>query len=74
MKKNSLFLILALSYFIFSLALSIISPFFPAYAESKNISSLIVGVIYSANPIGAIFSSLTLGKILNDVLSQKLFD
>lgn len=67
MRKNSLFILLAFCYFIFSLALSIISPFFPAFAESKEISSLMIGVIYSANPLGAVFSSLILGKILNDV-------
>jgi len=54
-------------YFIFWTALSIIAPFFPAFAESKNISELIVGIIFSANPVGAVLSSLFLGKIIKDV-------
>lgn len=68
MEKNSLFALLALGYFIFCLALSIISPFFPAFAKDKGISELMVGIIYAANPVGAVISALILGKILNEVL------
>ena len=50
-------------------ALSVITPFFPPFAMSKGVSEEIVGLIISANPIGAFFASLTLGKILNDVLN-----
>jgi hypothetical protein len=48
-------------------SLSVITPFFPPYAISKGIGEEIVGLIISANPIGAFFASLVLGKILNDV-------
>jgi MFS family permease len=58
---------LAAGYFIFSLALSIIAPFFPPFAEDKGISEDLVGLIYSANPIGAVVAAVILGKIVNDV-------
>jgi MFS family permease len=66
-KKIKLFIILAIGYFMFSMALSIIAPFFPAFAESKDISEIIVGIIFSANPVGAVLTALILGKILRDV-------
>jgi MFS family permease len=67
MNKNQLFALLCLGYFIFCLSLSIISPFFPAFAESKGISEFIVGIIYSSNPVGAVISALVIGKIINNV-------
>jgi MFS family permease len=67
MNKNSIFILLVIGYFNFCLALSIISPFFPAFAESHGISQSIVGIIFSANPVGAVIAALTLGKILNEV-------
>ena len=66
MEKNYLFALLVLGCFIFCLTLSKISPFFPAFAEEKGISELIVGIIYAANPVGAVIAALVLGKILNE--------
>ena len=49
-------------------SLSIISPFFPPFAEEIGISKEVVGVIFSANPIGAVLAALIIGKILTNVL------
>lgn len=70
-RKNQLFAILTTGYFIFCLALSIIAPFFPAFAESRDISEAIVGLVFSANPVGAVLAALFLGKILTNV-NQKI--
>ena len=48
------------------MALSIITPFFPPYAITKGISEDVIGIIFAANPFGAIIASIILGKILND--------
>lgn len=49
------------------LSLSVITPFFPPHAISRGISEQIVGFIISANPVGAFFASIILGKILKEV-------
>jgi MFS family permease len=48
-------------------ALSIISPFFPPYAKEKGINEGMIGLIFTANPIGSVLASLIMGKILTDV-------
>ena len=49
-------------------ALAILQPFYPIFAREKGISEVFVGLIFSANPIGAIFAALTIGKVLNNVI------
>lgn len=68
MNNKYIFILLAFSYLIFSIAISIISPFFPAFAATKGISEIYVGIIFSANPLGAVLSAMILGKILNEVI------
>jgi MFS family permease len=46
--------------------MSLISPFFPPFAEEKGISSELVGYIFSANPIGAFCAAVVLGKIMTE--------
>lgn len=67
MPHTKLFALLSSGYFICSLSMSIIAPFFPPYAKNKGISEFISGLIFSADPIGAMLTCLILGKILNDV-------
>lgn len=71
MQKTHLFFVLATGYFVFSLALSVIAPFFPSFAVDRGISEDVVGLIYSANPIGAVIAAVILGKIVNDVFQFK---
>jgi MFS family permease len=66
-KKAIVFVLLMICQLVCCLSLSIITPFFPPYAISKGITEDVVGIIYSANPFGAIIGSLVVGKILNDV-------
>lgn len=47
--------------------MSLITPFFPPFAEEKGISVQMVGVIFSANPVGAFMAALALGKIMTEV-------
>jgi hypothetical protein len=47
--------------------MSIIAPFFPAFAKNKGINTYITGLIFSADPIGAMLTCLVLGSILSDV-------
>lgn len=72
MKPNKLlvFSMLMVCQLICCLALSIIAPFFPPFAKDKGISEVIVGIIFSANPVGAIIATLILGKILTEVSIQ----
>jgi MFS family permease len=72
MKKMLVFWLLMACQVICCIALSLISPFFPPYAEEKGISSEVVGFIFSANPIGAVTASMVLGKILNQVTKLNL--
>lgn len=68
-KKLLIYVLLLICLFLMCSALSVITPFFPPFAIKKGISEEIVGFIIGANPIGAFFASLALGKILNDVIS-----
>lgn len=54
-------------------SLSVITPFFPPFAEEVGVSEEVIGLIIGANPIGAFFASLALGKILNDVIILFIF-
>jgi hypothetical protein len=67
MNKLLVFSLLMVCNFICCLALAIISPFFPPFAHHHGISEDVVGIIFSANPLGAIIASLILGKILTEV-------
>lgn len=49
------------------LGLSLISPFYPTYAEKFKISQTILGLIFAINPIGGMIASLIVGKILTKV-------
>ncbi len=68
MSQKKIFVLLSSGYFICSLSMSIIAPFFPPFAKDREINEIILGVIYSADPIATMLTSLILGKILNDVL------
>lgn len=59
-----LYSVLNLSNFICCQGLSIIAPFFPAFAKTYNVDEDIIGLIFSANPVGAIIASLIIGKLL----------
>jgi MFS family permease len=67
MNRTIIFALLMVCQFICCLTLAIIAPFFPPYAKEKGIQEDIVGVIFSANPLGAIVASIILGKILTEV-------
>ncbi len=67
MHKNFLFALLMICYLICGIALSVIAPFFPPFAYSKGISTKMIGLIISANPVGAIIGSSILGKIITEV-------
>lgn len=66
MQKEIIYFLLLLCNILMCLSLSVITPFFPPFAMERDVTEEVVGLIISANPIGAFFASLTLGKILND--------
>lgn len=67
MNKILVFSLLLICELLCCLALSVISPFFPPFAKEKGISEATVGLIFSANPAGAIIATLILGKIMTEV-------
>lgn len=66
-KNNYKFTFLNLGNLICCLGLSLISPFYPTYAEKFKISETILGFIFAINPIGGMIASLIIGKILTKV-------
>lgn len=67
MSRQIIFILLLICNILMCLSLSVITPFFPPYAISRGVTEEVVGFIISANPIGAFFASIALGKILNEV-------
>jgi MFS family permease len=53
--------------FLENMSFSLINPFFPPFAIDRGVPQFYVGLIISANPIGAFVASLIIGKILNEV-------
>ncbi|CAD8070816.1 unnamed protein product [Paramecium sonneborni] len=47
------------------LGLSLIAPFYPAYAHKFDVSNSLLGLIFGLNPIGGMLASLIVGKLLN---------
>ncbi|CAD8195272.1 unnamed protein product [Paramecium pentaurelia] len=52
--------------------MSIIAPFYPQFAKSKDISEDIIGIIFAAHPLGQFISSLILGKLITHDNRQKI--
>ncbi|CAD8190068.1 unnamed protein product [Paramecium octaurelia] len=52
--------------------MSIIAPFYPQFAKSREISEDIIGIIFAAHPLGQFISSLILGKVITHENRQKI--
>lgn len=61
---SSYFIILLLANFISSITLAVLAPFFPPFAKSKGIEDDVVGLIFSAHPLGATMAAYLTGKRL----------
>jgi MFS family permease len=59
------FKVLCIGCLICCLGLSLITPFYPTYAERFDISKTLLGLIFAINPIGGFIASLIMGKLLN---------
>lgn len=46
---------------------SLITPFFPPYANKKGISETVLGLIIAAGPLGGLLASIVIAKTLNHV-------
>lgn len=69
MRSEVIFLLLNTCNLVCNIALSIIAPFFPTFADKEGISENIVGYIFSAHPLGQLIASLILGKMITRVTS-----
>ncbi|CAD8187592.1 unnamed protein product [Paramecium octaurelia] len=52
--------------------MSIIAPFYPQFAKSKDLSEDIIGIVFAAHPLGQFISSLILGKVITHDNRQKI--
>ncbi|CAD8106107.1 unnamed protein product [Paramecium sonneborni] len=52
--------------------MSIIAPFYPQFAKSKELSEDIIGIVFAAHPLGQFISSLILGKLITHDNRQKI--
>lgn len=52
MKNIHVFFILITCNMVCNLAMSIIAPFFPSFAKSRDIEEDIIGIIFAAHPLG----------------------
>lgn len=68
MHPNLLFTFLSLCNFISSISLAIVAPFFPPFAKDRGIDEDLIGLIFSAHPLGAALAALLVGKKLRNVL------
>ena len=68
MDRMVLFILLMIGQVVCAFALAILIPFYPIFAKEKGISEEFVGLIFGANPIGAILAALTIGKVLTNVI------
>ena len=67
MERIVLFILLMMGLVVCAFALAILIPFYPIFAKEKGISEEFVGLIFGANPIGAIIAALIIGKVLTEV-------
>ncbi|EGR27814.1 major facilitator superfamily protein, putative [Ichthyophthirius multifiliis] len=73
--KKSKYLIYALylGQFILNASNSVIAPFFPQMAERYGISQIVIGIIFSIQPVGNFIFSLVLGKQLSQSSKRKKY-
>lgn len=67
MNPDGLFKVLLFCNIICSISIAIITPFFPPFAKNRGIDADIIGMIFSAHPIGASITAFVVGKILTKV-------
>ncbi|CAD8188494.1 unnamed protein product [Paramecium octaurelia] len=65
MKKFHAFLIFSTCNMFVSMCGSLITPFFPPYADKKGISQTTLGLIIAAGPLGGLLASIIIAKTLN---------
>lgn len=70
MKIIHVFWILLACNLVCNIAQSIISPFYPIFAHKRGVSEEMIGIIFSAQPIGIFIASLILGKIITKVIGN----
>jgi len=67
MRIIQVFWVLLACNLVCNIAQSIISPFYPNFAHKRGVSEEIIGIIFSAQPIGIFIASLIIGKIITQV-------
>lgn len=70
MTPEAYFILLLAANLTSSITLAIIAPFFPPYAKSRGIQEDLVGLIFSAHPLGASLAAYFVGKNLTKVSSS----
>lgn len=73
MKIIHVFWVLLACNLVCNIAQSIISPFYPIFANNRGVSEDIIGIIFSAQPIGIFVASLIIGKIITQVIVHLYF-
>lgn len=67
MKTETLFKLMLTCNIISSISLAIITPFYPLFAKTRGITEDVIGLIFSAHPLGASIGAFIFGKIMNNV-------
>lgn len=73
MRKIHAFLIFSTCNMFVSMCGSLITPFFPPYAERKGISQTTLGFIIAAGPLGGLIATIIIAKTLNHVTMIPIF-
>lgn len=68
MNSDKLFMYLLYCNICTSIPMAIIAPFFPPFAKERGIDPDLVGIIFSAHPIGSSLTAFILGKLINKVI------
>ena len=63
-----IFFCLALGSLLEFMVSAIFLPFYPPLGSARNLSNTMIGFVFIFNPIGEFFSSLIIGKAMNNVL------
>ncbi len=72
MKIDYLLITFCTGVFLTNANTSFMSAFFPSFAEGQGVGLDGVGIIFSAEPVGALICSLMLGRMMNKKGFKKL--
>jgi len=63
--KLQLFYSLCFLNFLVACTYSIVAPIYPLRAQQLNISTILIGIVFSVESLASIISSLVLGKLMS---------